>query len=221
MTTTPDSARPDVSDMYAVHQALRDSLDCAPQLVRGVGAGDTARVGLISNFYENVLSFLHVHHDGEEHLIFAPLRERCPSDAALVDLMQSQHAAVVDLIARSQGALVAWSGGDAAAQEVSATALGDLSQALDEHLTAEETQLLPLCAENLSVEEWGALPGHALASFDGDKVWLILGLIRDQMAPEQRELMLANMPPPAVDMWTGFGEQAYKNLVAEVGPPVG
>ena len=81
--------------------------------------------------------------------------------------------------------------------------------------------MLPLCAEHLSVEEWGALPGHALASFDGDKVWLILGPVPDQMAPEQRELMLANMPPPAVDMWTGFGEQAYKNLVAEVGPPVG
>jgi hypothetical protein len=81
--------------------------------------------------------------------------------------------------------------------------------------------VLPLCGENLSLEEWGALPGHALGSFTGDKVWLILGLIRDQMSQAQRDEMLAHMPPPAVDMWTSMGEQAYKNLVAEVGPPLG
>jgi hypothetical protein len=52
-------------------------------------------------------------------------------------------------------------------------------------------------------------------------VWLILGLIRDQMTQAQRDQMLAHMPPPAVEMWTSMGEQAYKNLLAEVGPPVG
>jgi hypothetical protein len=41
------------------------------------------------------------------------------------------------------------------------------------------------------------------------------------MSEDQRQTMLANMPPPAVDMWTGMGEQAYQNLVAEVGPPFG
>ena len=37
MTAAPDSPRPDTTDMFAVHQALRDSLGCAPQLVRRVG----------------------------------------------------------------------------------------------------------------------------------------------------------------------------------------
>jgi iron-sulfur cluster repair protein YtfE (RIC family) len=100
MTTAPDSPRPDVTDMYAVHQALRDSLGCAPQLVRAVDVADAERVGLISNFYENVLSFLHVHHDGEEKLIFPKLRERCAGEVALVDTMASQHADVVGLIER-------------------------------------------------------------------------------------------------------------------------
>jgi hemerythrin-like domain-containing protein len=221
MTSAPDPSRPDVSEMYAVHQVLRDSLGFAPQLVRAVDASDAARIGLITNFYENVLSFLHVHHGGEEELIFPLLSERCPEDFAIVDEMAAQHADVIDLIERSRRALGSWAGGEPAAQEGSAAALGDLGERLEEHLTDEERRLLPLCADHLSPEEWGALPGHALGVFDGDKVWLILGLIRDQMTQAQRDEMLAHMPPPAVEMWTSMGEQAYKNLLAEVGPPVG
>ncbi len=221
MTTAHDPSRPDVSDMYAVHQALRDSLGCASQLVRAVDRSDAARVGLITNFYENVLLFLHVHHDGEEKLIFPLLRERCQGERALVQQMEAQHADVVGLIERSHAALGAWAGGEPAAQEESAAALGDLDTRLEEHLSDEERQLLPLCADNVTLEEWGALPGHALGAFSGDKVWLILGLIRHQMTQDQRDAMLAHMPPPAVEMWTTMGEQAYKNLIAEVGPPIG
>ena len=65
------------------------------------------------------------------------------------------------------------------------------------------------------MEEWGALPGHGMANFHGDKIWLILGLIRERMTDEQRAAMLAHMPPPALEMWTGFGEQAFKEYAAE------
>jgi hypothetical protein len=190
-------------------------------LVRAVPASDTARVELIANVYDNVLNFLHVHHEGEEQLVFPLLRERCPDEVDLLEQMAGQHADVVGLVQRSDAALAAWAGGDAAAQEETATVLGELGQRLEQHLGEEERQVLPLCGEYLSIEEWGAIPGHALGSFTGDKVWLILGLIRDRMTQAQRDEMLAHMPPPAVDMWTSMGEQAYKNLVAEVGPPLG
>ena len=87
---------------------------------------------------------------------------------------------------------------------------------LVEHLDAEEAQALPLCAENILAEEWGQLPGHALAGYRGDKVWLILGLIRQRMNDAQRAAMLEHMPPPALEMWTSFGEQAFKELSNEV-----
>jgi hypothetical protein len=32
----------------------------------------------------------------------------------------------------------------------------------------------------------------------------------------QRAAMLEHMPPPAVEMWTNFGEQAFKELSNEV-----
>ena len=221
MTTAHDASRPDVTDMFAVHQALRDTLGGAPQLVGGVDASDTERVELITNLYDNVLDFLHVHHEGEEQLVFPLLRQRCPEQLELLDLMASQHADVVELVSRSEGALSAWAGGDTSAQADTASALGALGSRLDQHLGEEELRVLPLCAEHMSLQEWGALPGHAMDNFGGDKIWLILGLIRGRMTQAQRDQMLAHMPPPAVEMWTSMGEQAYKNLMAEVGAPLG
>jgi hypothetical protein len=36
------------------------------------------------------------------------------------------------------------------------------------------------------------------------------------MTQEQRDSMLAHTPPPARDMWTGFGENAFNELSAHV-----
>jgi hypothetical protein len=97
-----------------------------------------------------------------------------------------------------------------------ADSLEALGVQLNAHLDEEETDALPLCAEKLSIEDWGALPGHAMANFHGDKMWLIWGLIRERMTDGQRAAMLEHAPPPAVEMWTTFGEQAFKGLSNEV-----
>jgi hemerythrin-like domain-containing protein len=217
MTDSNGAAQTDVSDMRAVHQVLRDTLGCARARVESVDPDDGARRALISNYYENVLSFLHVHHDGEEILVFPRLRERDAPDAALVDAAARQHEDVLAQMGAAAEALAAWGGGDTGAQQRAADHLDTLHTDLVAHLDDEEQTVLPLCAEYITQEEWGQLPGHALGNFGGDKVWLILGLIRERMNDEQRGAMLANMPPPAVEMSTSFGEQAFKELSAEVG----
>jgi hypothetical protein len=208
--------RPDVTDMIAVHRVFRDTLAAAPALVGGAPSSDQARVELIANYYDNILRFLEVHHDGEEALVFPKLRERCPGEVGVIDKLESQHKEVVRLLEEAEGSVAAWAGGDAAAQRAVADRLEALRAHLVMHLDEEEATALELCAENLSPEEWGALSGHGMANFTGDKVWLILGLIRDRMTEEQRIDMIEHMPPPAVEMWTGFGEQAFKELSAHV-----
>jgi hypothetical protein len=221
MSEQAGSPRPDVDDMYAVHGVFRDSLGATPELVGGIEPGDAERVALIANYYENILSFLEAHHDGEEKLVFPLLRERCTGQGALFDQMERQHEEALALLGEAKSSLAAWPGGDAAAQKAAAQRLDALRTHLVAHLDEEETNVLPLAADNLSMEEWGALPGHGMANFHGDKIWLILGLIRERMNAEQRAAMLEHMPPPAVDMWTGFGEQAFKDyssvVVVEVG----
>ena len=213
--------RPDVTDMYAVHGVFRDTLGAVPVLVGGVPQGDAERVALIANYYENILSFLEAHHDGEEKLVFPLLRERCAGEEALVDEMKAQHEEAIALLEAALRALAAWPAGDAGSQKAAEDALVELREHLVRHLDEEEERVLPLAAANLSMEEWGALPGHGMANFHGDKIWLILGLIRERMTDSQRAAMLEHMPPPAVDMWTGFGEQAFKDYSAGVVVEVG
>ena len=213
--------RPDVTDMYAVHGVFRDTLGAVPRLVGGIAQGDAARVALIANYYENVLSFLEAHHDAEEKLVFPLLRERCAGEDALLDELVEQHQEAIKLLGEALRALSAWPSGDAGSQKATEDALMALRDQLVRHLDEEEERALPLAAANLSMEEWGALPGHGMANFHGDKIWLILGLIRERMTEEQRAAMLEHMPPPALEMWTGFGEQAFKDYAAEVVVEVG
>jgi iron-sulfur cluster repair protein YtfE (RIC family) len=171
------------------------------------------------------LYFLESHHDGEEAIVFPRLRERCPDDGALLDSLEEEHKQALKLLADARGALAEWPGADgdtaAATQTAVAESLEALRAQLVEHLDEEETRALPLCAEHILAEEWGQLPGHALAGYQGDKVWLILGLIRQRMTQEQRDAMLEHMPPPPRDMWINFGEDAFNELSAQVVVEVG
>jgi hemerythrin-like domain-containing protein len=208
--------RPDVSDLYAVHGVFRDTLGAAPRLIGEIAPGDAARVGVIANYYENVLSFLEAHHDGEDKVVFPLLRERCADQSALMDLFDEDHEEAIRLMEAAMASLGAWSSGDDSASSAVVRDLEALRLQLVEHLNREESEGLPLCAEHLSAEEWGALPGHGMAAFQGDKIWLILGLIAERMNDEQRAAMMEHLPPPAVEMWSGFGERAFSELSLEV-----
>lgn len=220
MAGSPVTSGVDVSDMKAVHQALRDTLDGAGALVGSAPSGDSERVALISNLYENVLSFLHAHHQTEEDLVFPLLRERCPQELAVVDRAAAQHEEVRVAVDGAEVAVASWADQGERQQGHCAERLAALGSLLGRHLDEEEGQILPLCAAHLSAEEWGAQPGHGMALFSGDKIWLILGLIRQRMTAAQRQEMSAHMPPPAREMWSGFGERAFDELITRVGPPL-
>ena len=158
--------------MFAVHGVFRDTLGAAPTLVGGIAPGDAERVALIANYYENILSFLHTHHEGEEVLVFPLLRERCDGAGELMDRMAEEHHEALELLEQAKAALAAWPGGDAAAQQATQERLDELGSHLNEHLLEEEQKVLPLAGANLSMEEWGAMPAHGMAAFDGDKIWL-------------------------------------------------
>ena len=211
----PNSIRPDTSDMAAVHQVFRSSLASAPVLIESA-AGDEDRRTLIASYYTNVLAFLEAHHDGEEELLFPLLIERAPQQKSDVDLAIEQHQDVLTLLAAARTSVTAWEPkGDAEAPELMRT-LGSLNVALSAHLDQEEARLVPLATEYVTVEEWGMLPGHAMANFDGDKIWLIMGLIRENFTPEQRAMMLEHMPPPPRQMWETMGEASFNEMIADV-----
>jgi hemerythrin-like domain-containing protein len=207
LTTGP---RPDTDDMKPVHQVFRDVFSAASRLVETVPVRDTARAAVVGTLFANVLAFLHSHHTGEDELVWPLLSVRCGDVAAEVERIAAQHAELDPEMQRSQILLDQWVvTPDPALGTALTAALVQLRDVLVAHLDEEEQVVLPLAAQHLTVEEWGALPAHGMKIFTGDKLWLILGLLRDRMSAEQREAQLAHMPPPVVQWWQGEGEPAY------------
>lgn len=213
---TADAIPPaDTSDMRAVHKVFRESLASAPQFIAGA-ANDDVRRTMIANYYANVMEFLKVHHDGEEELVFPLLCERAPEQRSILDKAAADHQSVLGPMDTVGDRIEVWqTKGDDGIQGI-LDALAALQATLIPHLDEEEAEVLPLAAAHMNAAEWGQLPGHAMGHFQGDKIWLIMGLIRENFTQQQRDTMLAHMPPPAHEMWETMGERSFNELIAQV-----
>ncbi len=214
--TEPGQYSTNVSDMYAVHKALLDALDEAPALVARAG-DDPQRVGVISSFYENVLEFLHVHHMGEDELLYPKLEERNTDHSSILVRIDDQHKLLYEPMDAARSALATWKSTNAIADGQSVVAsLTTVDATLRPHLAEEEETVLPIAAKWLSQEEWSELPAHGMMAFQQDKPWLCIGLIREELTPEQSAEMIGSMPPPVQDMWHNEWEPAFTNFMAQV-----
>ena len=216
MSATVETYDTDVSDMYAVHKALLGALDEVPRSVAQAG-DDRGHVEVVGSFIENVIEFLHVHHSGEDELLYPVLEERCPESRAELERVDGQHKLLYAPMDAGRSAVAAWrrepSSGHA--QEVIAAA-ASIAEALRPHLAEEEAVVLPLVAKWVSPEQWDQQAGHNMMSFRADKPWLMLGLVREQLDQGHRDGMLAAMPPEMRTMWAEQMEPAFNAFIAEV-----
>lgn len=206
----------DTSDMLLPHNMLRAALGDANRAIQGANPSDRERVLSVAGFYDNVLRFLSAHHGAEDALLWPKLHARAPEHASLLDRMEGQHANIAKADQAAASALDAWSKApQASTGDALVEALGQLLTVLDEHLREEEREILPIASRTISPEEWGEISGHAVRTFDGDKPWLVLGLVLEQMTVEQREITFGHLPPPALAMWTEHGSDAFTAFVAD------
>ncbi|HMK95947.1 MAG TPA: hemerythrin domain-containing protein [Acidimicrobiales bacterium] len=205
-----DEALIDTSDMYAVHNAFRRALGDAPAQVTAVSDGDGERARRLADYLGDVLWLLHAHHAGEDELLYPLLEERAPEHLELFARMEAQHASVSTSLGSATmaverfGTSASLADGQAAAAECAS-----LLATVDEHLTEEEKEVLPIAARAISAPEWGALPAHALSHYRGERLWLPFGLVLEEMPDDMRNNVLAKLPPPVLSMWTGGGSDAF------------
>lgn len=214
--TTLGTYNTDVSDMYSVHNALTGALDAAPAYVAKADR-DPERVEVIGSFYENVLEFLHVHHTGEDELIYPVLEARCAESRSVLERIDNQHKLLYAPMDAARSSIATWRAAPSSdhVQPV-IDAITSVDELLRPHLAEEETIMLPIAASWMSPEEWGQMAGHAMASFRGDKPWLPIGLLREQLSQEQRDGMLAGMPPEMRTMWIEQMEPAFNAFMTDV-----
>jgi hemerythrin-like domain-containing protein len=214
--TTLGTYHTDVSDMYAVHRALLGALESVPDYVAKAGRG-SERLEVIGSFIENVIEFLHVHHSGEDELIYPLLEQRCAESRSELERIEDQHKLLYAPMDAGRSAVAAWQAAPSTDNaDAVIDAVGSIVETLRPHLGEEETVVLPLATMWISPEEWGRQAGHNMMNFRGDKPWLPLGLMREQLDQQHRDGMLAAMPPEMGTMWAEHMEPAFIAFIEDV-----
>ena len=217
MTTAPEVPLADATAMTRFHRIFREALDAVPRFVGAAPADDVDRADLVASYYVNVLKLLHAHHEAEDLTIYPMMVERLPEHVEVIERVNAEHEAVLDVLGAAEDAVAAWRADpSSAARDSASSALQSMGTVLLAHPDHEEAEVVPLIALCITIAEWGEMSATAFQRFTGDKVWLVLGLIEEQMLPEENATMEANMPPPVHDFWVTTGRPQFEDFVAEL-----
>lgn len=206
----------DTNPMVLIHRVIRREIGSLPALIRGAD-GNPGRAARIAAHAGEMLEFLHVHHSGEDELLWPVLRPRVPADADLIDRLESEHQEVAATVKDVQSDLPDWGRtADPATGERMAGRLDALLPLLKDHLDQEEKLLLPLVAPNLSQEEWDALGKHGFAAIPGKRRLVILGHILEEADPDEQRRFKHHVPAPARLAFSLIGHRQYAREVAAI-----
>jgi hemerythrin-like domain-containing protein len=206
----------DTHDMILIHRVIRREIGQLPEILRGA-AGDPARSRLIAAHATEMLDFLHVHHSGEDELLYPLLRERVTLDRDLIDRMEAQHAEVAGAIDEVRAALPQWStSADADVAEQLAARVEAMMPVLHEHLREEEELILPIVAVNISQDEWAALGKHGFGAVPGKRRLVMLGYIIEETNDTERRRFMLNVPPPARLAYKVIGRRQFAKETAQI-----
>lgn len=210
----PVTGKPDIGQMIVIHTALTREFGLLPAIVGAVQPGDWPRMQGVAAHAELALSFLHAHHDGEDRLLWPLLLIRLPLEAQLIQTMERQHAVIADLVIDLRRELTEWTQtATLHHRHAITTNLASLHTALDEHLRLEETAVLPLIQDHLTVPEWNAPFDHAqhhtpVKPRDG---LLLVGMVLEDAQPQERTWFLHHhLPAIARVAWRLVGVRQYR-----------
>jgi len=181
----------DMTMMYAFHDALRRDLESVARM--------TAR----SEGWNLFERFLRAHHDAEDDALWPVLREALigqTEDLSLLDEMEAEHAALGPLLEAIDDAL---DGGTSAPE-----ARTDLAARLQEHLTHEEEEVLPVIDRTLNDEQWMQF-GEASVARIGPDMPILLPWVLDGADAERTKAALGSLPEPVQQEYRNEWQPAY------------
>ena len=216
-TTTTTGPTADVRDMVVVHRIFRREFALVPGLVRGTTPGDTARAHVVAEHLRLVLAGLHMHHTGEDELLWPLLLERAAPSADLVRTMQEQHARVDEATGRLEPLVAEWEAGASAVRgEQLARLVEEFRTALLEHLELEEHEILPLATRHVTPAEWARLGAHGRHEMRRDWLPLMFGALLEETTGEERAMMLGAQPLPVRLLLRAVAGPRYRRYITRV-----
>lgn len=202
----------DTGEMLAIHAMFRRQLGELPDLVRAAHPG---RVPAVSDHLRLLLDLLHSHHTAEDAVLWPLLERRAPIEsAAIVAVMEEQHGAVDALTADVRAADARWRERPGpAARDRLAGLVEDLTVTLDEHLEAEERDVLPLAARTVTQAEWGSIGKAGGHRFTPRQMAVLLEMLTEAGDPAVIARMRKDIPAPVralVGWWAPRAYRAYR-----------
>lgn len=205
MSGTAD--RLDTTMMIAMHDALRRELERLARITARTD-DDPSHILRTAVGWEMFKAYLHVHHTTEDDVawpvMYAALADR-PSELALLDAMEAEHAAIDPLLAAVDEAL--------ADRESGPQRLGGLVDALagglTGHLRHEEAETLPLIDATMTQEQWTRF-GKEHGSRIGAEAPRYLPWLLDGASDETVAAVLGRfIPPPLAAAYESEWRTAY------------
>ncbi|MEV8403814.1 hemerythrin domain-containing protein [Streptomyces niveus] len=184
----------DVRDMYTAHTLMRREFRLLPRAVRDVAPGNTRQTAIVAAHAQKVCLILHLHHKGEDLVLWPLLLERGGERAAaIVPTMEEQHHGIEAALHDVNELLPTWQS-TAQGGENLATAFDVLLDRLLEHMTMEEQEILPLAEKFVTAAEWDKLGEHGLAATPKKALPLSLGMMMYEGDPDVIKEILSHAP---------------------------
>jgi hypothetical protein len=198
--------RPDVTMMYAVHNAFRREL--ARMQAATAWADDPTTRDTLCAGWTTFRRYLTIHHIAEDEMLWPPTQAKLSARAEETGLlieMTDEHS-LLDPILREIDHELAQ--GSSARLDV---LFGDLAAVLTGHLEHEEAAALPLVQETLSVPEWKAFADNQRRRIGLRGAGWFFSWLLDDAPPDTRDTVLAIIPPPLRLAYRLIWEPRYRH----------
>lgn len=207
------------ASMRRIHRFFLWAYGEAPGLVQSAGAGDTTRAAYVGEVLGNFDKVLHIHHEGEDLLMYPQLTERAPACALHVAQMLEHHRQVTQRLETIEPIRLHWmETADAATGAALAQRYLDLSAVLEVHLRREVTEVMPVVDRVLTEREAKAAGQHGIKQFDKKFLVAYLGMVLASNPPGEREEMFKEIPPPVRLAYRLVGRRMYRRQYATLFP---
>jgi hypothetical protein len=205
----------DVRDMAIVHTTFRRAYEECARLVRAAPAPSPGRVTFLADHIDFSIAVLHIHHEGEDELLYPKLIERAPEQAPMTEHVDEEHKAIKAALDAASAACTTWRQRPTAETgEALAAALDRLNAVVQPHLDDEEQKVVPLAAVTLTQQEWDALGKHAVAQMPFNKRPIAFGMILEPLNEADRAYMKHILPAPVRMLYPLLIDRPWKKYAA-------
>jgi hemerythrin-like domain-containing protein len=201
--------------MAIVHRTFRNVYEEAVRLVRAAPVPSPGRVTFLADHIDFGIMMLHVHHEGEDELLYPKLIERVPEQAAMTEHVDHEHELIKTALDQVSAACAAWRERPSAETgDALSASLDHLNEVVQPHLDDEEQKVVPLAAVTLTQQEWDAMGKHAVASIPRNKRGIAFGMLLDPLDEADRAYMMRVLPPPVRMLYPVLIGRPYKKYAA-------